>query len=97
MPAKDRAGTVHVGYVGSLNKRSIFNKRPKTNSDKAEYLYFDHNDEEMQLGFQFILTGILSVYYDKSRNNISRPGFTVFPSRRACKKKLGEIGVKGLR
>ena len=86
-----------VGYIGSLNKRSIFKKRPKTNSDKAEYLYFDHNDEEMQLGFQFILTGILSVYYDKSRNNISRPGFTVFPSRRACNKKIGEIGVKGLR
>lgn len=86
-----------VGYIGSLNKWSIFKKRPKPHSDKAEYLYFDHNDEEMHLGFQFILTGILSVYYDKSRNNISRPGFTAFPSRRACNKKLGEISVKGLR
>lgn len=86
-----------VGYIGSLNKWSIFKKRPKEKINKAEYLYFNHNEEEMHLGFQFILTGILSVYYDHSRNNISRPGFTAFPSRRACDNKLGEILVKGLR
>lgn len=43
------------------------------------------------MGFQFLLTGILSVYYEKTRNYISRPGFTAFPSHRACDKKLGDI------
>lgn len=85
-----------IGYIGSLNKWSIFKKRPKQGK-VAEYLYFNHSEEEMHLGFQFMLTGILSVYYDKSRNNISRPGFTAFPSRRACNRKLGNIVVKDLR
>lgn len=85
-----------VGYIGSLNKWSIFKKRPKR-ENKAEYLYFNHSEEEMHLRFQFMLTGVLSVYYDKSRNNISRPGFTAFPSKRACDRNLGEIGVKNLR
>ena len=44
-----------------------------------------------------MLTGILSVYYDESRNNISRPGFTAFPSGRAYNRKLGNIVVKDLR
>ena len=85
-----------IGYIGSLDKWSIFKKRPR-NGHSAEYLYFNHNEEEMHLGFQFMLTGILSVYYDKSRNNISRPGFTAFPSRRVCNRKLGDIVVKDLR
>lgn len=85
-----------VGYIGSLNKWSIFKKRPKSRN-KAEYLYFNHREEEMHLGFQFMLTGILSVYYDKSRNTISRPGFTAFPSKRSCDKWLGKIRVKDLR
>ena len=49
------------------------------------------------MGFQFLLTGILSVYYDKTRNYISRPGFTAFPSHRACDKKLGDIEVRAIR
>ena len=85
-----------IGYISSLDKWSIFKKRPQK-EHSAEYLYFNHNEEEIHLGFQFMLTGILSVYYDKSRNNISRPGFTAFPSRRACDRKLGDIVVRGLR
>ena len=85
-----------IGYIGSLNKWSIFKKRPRK-EDNAEYLFFNHSEEEMHLGFQFLITGILSVYYDESRNDISRPGFTAFPSRRACNKKLGDIKVAKLR
>lgn len=85
-----------IGYIGSLSEWSIFKKRPKT-GNIAEYLYFNHNEEELHMGLQFVLTGILSVYYDSSRNFVSRPGFTAFPSRRACDKKLGEINVKKLR
>ena len=62
-----------IGYIGSLNKWSIFKKRPRK-EDNAEYLFFNHSEEEMHLGFQFLITGILSVYYDESRNDISRPG-----------------------
>ena len=85
-----------IGYIGALSKWSIFKKRPKTGI-KAEYIFFDYTDEEQHIGFQFILTGLLSVYYDETRNFISRPGFTAFPSRRNCNKKLGEIKTKGIR
>lgn len=85
-----------IGYIGSLNKWSIFKKRPRK-EDKAEYLYFNHSEDEKHLGFQFLITGILSVYYDESRNDVSRPGFTAFPSRRVCNKKLGDIEVSMLR
>ncbi len=85
-----------VGYVGSFNKWSIFKRRPK-DGKTAEYIYFNHNAEEMHMGFQFLLTGILSVYYDKTRNFIARPGFTAFPSQRSCDKKLGDIEVQLMR
>ena len=75
-----------IGYIGALSKWSIFKKRPKTGA-KAEYIFFDHTDEEQHIGFQFLLTGLLSVYYDETRNFISRPGFTAFPSYRNCNKK----------
>lgn len=85
-----------IGYIGALSKWSIFKKRPKTGA-KAEYIFFRHTDEEQHIGFQFILTGLLSVYYDETRNFISRPGFTAFPSYRNCNKKLGVIKTKGIR
>ncbi len=85
-----------IGYIGSLNKWSIFKRRP-SDGEIGEYLFFSHGEEENHMGFQFILTGILSVYYDKTRNNISRPGFTAFPSYRTCDKKLGQIEVRTMR
>ena len=85
-----------VGYIGALSKWSIFKRRPKAGT-KGEYIFFDHTDEELYMGFQFILTGLLSVYYDETRSFISRPGFTAFPSHRGCNKKLGEIATKGIR
>lgn len=85
-----------IGYIGSLNKWSIFKRRPD-DKPESQFLYFSHNEEEVHLGFQFLLTGILSVYYDKTRNNVSRPGFTAFPSNRDCDKNLGKIVVKAIR
>ena len=83
-----------VGAIICFSKWSIFKKRPKDFS-KAEYLYFKHNSsEEIHLGFQFLLTGILSVYYDNSRNGVSSPGFTAFPSGKDSDEILGEIEVK---
>lgn len=40
---------------------------------------------------------VLSVYYDETRNYISRPGFTSFTSNRKYDKCLGEIETKGIR
>lgn len=79
-----------IGYIGSLDSWSIFKRRPK-NKDIAEYIYFEHDDGEEHIGLQFLLTGILSVFYDQTRNFINRPGFTAFPSGRDHDKLLGTI------
>jgi hypothetical protein len=85
-----------IGYIGSLGEWSIFKTRPRKNKNYAKYLYFQHTDEETHLGLQFILTGILSVFYDPTRNSVSRPGFTAFLERKGDKV-LGNIEVSGLR
>jgi hypothetical protein len=87
-----------VGYIGALDDWSIFKRRPEGEKVKsADYIYFKHNDTETHLGLQYILTGILSVYYDQTRNNTNRPGFTGFPSGRDRDKLVGKINVKGIR
>lgn len=82
-----------VGYIGSFKHWGIFKTRPTLKkSTCAKYVMFKHNEKtENHLGLQFLLTGILSVYYDSSRTNVSRPGFTSFPSKRPHDRILGEI------
>ena len=60
------------------------------------YIYFEHKRDELHLGFQYLLTGLLSVYYDSTRNLISRPSFTGFESNRDADETLGYIDVNGL-
>ncbi|RCW29649.1 DUF6602 domain-containing protein [Marinilabilia salmonicolor] len=86
-----------LGYIGSLDEWSIFKRRPNKTSKEADYIYFNHKDYESHLGLQYLLTGILSVFYDSSRNNVNRPGFTAFPSGRDADKFLGKIEILGLR
>lgn len=86
-----------VGFVGALNEWSIFKRRPAKNLKDAEYVGFKHQAGESHLGLQFLLTGILSVYYDPTRKNMRRPGFTAFPSGRAHDKSLGKIPCSRLR
>lgn len=87
-----------IGLVTALSKWSVFKRRPnKKNQTMATIIGFKHKDDEVHLGFQFILTGILSVFYDQTRRNLRRPGFTAFPSHRAHDVKLGDIIVSGLR
>lgn len=85
-----------IGYIGAFNHWSIFKARPeKKDPCKARYILLEHQpEEENHLGLQFLLTGILSVYYDKSRTNLARPGFTAFPSGRNHDKQLGCIYAK---
>ena len=86
-----------IGLITNLEKWSIFKCRPKKNNSNARYIYFEHKDGEEHLGLQFLLTGILSVYYDPSRNNRTRPGFTAFPSGRSQDSTLGVIKFSKLR
>ena len=86
-----------VGFVGALDEWSIFKRRPTTNPTSAEYVGFKHQNGESHLGLQFLITGILSVYYDKSRKDMRRPGFTAFPSGRPHDRNLGTIPCSGLR
>ncbi|EIH0676098.1 hypothetical protein V3505_000246 [Klebsiella pneumoniae] len=87
-----------IGYIGSLSEWSLFKRRPSgKNVTKAEFISLVHAEGESHLGLQFILTGILSVFYDESRRNIRRPGFTAFPSGRDIEKYLGKIGCNGER
>ena len=85
-----------VGYIGAFKQWSIFKASPSKKSPKeAKYVMFKHDKEsENHLGIQFLLTGILSVYYDKSRSAITRPGFTSFPSNRPQDRELGVIVSK---
>lgn len=84
-----------LGYIGSMNEWSIFKRRPiKSNPCKADYILIEHKNNEEHFGLQFLLTGILSVYYDKTRNSTSRPGFTAFPSGRGHDTHLGSIIAK---
>lgn len=82
-----------VGYIGSFKHWGIFKASPKVDKPaNATYLVFKHEEKtENHLGLQFLLTGILSVYYDSSRTKVCRPGFTSFPTNRPHDIVLGEI------
>jgi hypothetical protein len=86
-----------VGYIGSLNNWSIFKTRPKNKPKEADFIHFNHSDFESHLGLQFLLNGILSVFYDETRSNVNRPGFTAFPSHRDADKEIGTIEISGMR
>lgn len=87
-----------IGYIGVLKKGSIFKKRPSPadTPKNATYVWLEHGKDELYLGLQFLLTGILSVYYDPTRSTNRRPGFTGFESGRGHEKELGKLDVIGL-
>ncbi len=86
-----------IGLISNLEGWSIFKRRPSETSPNAKYISMIHKKGEEHFGLQFLLTGILSVYYDPSRNVRERPGFTAFPSGRKHDVELGEIELNRLR
>jgi len=86
-----------IGVITNIEGWSIFKRRPNAEYTQAEYVYIEHHEGEEHFGLQFLLTGILSVYYDPTRNSKERPGFTSFPSGRPHDADLGSIGICGLR
>lgn len=88
-----------VGFVGAINCGSVFKKRPKSESslEKAEFIGHIYRDNEKHFALQFLITGILSVFYDPTRNDLRRPGFTGFEPGRKHDFTLGSVHVSGLR
>lgn len=84
-----------VGLICAFDQWSIFRGSPSKAREMAKYTSFTHENKKEHLGLQFLLTGIFSVFYDESRKNIGRPGFTAFPND-AFKSRLGEIECRGI-
>ncbi|MCO6185561.1 DUF6602 domain-containing protein [Rhizobium sp. L1K21] len=88
-----------VGFIGDLSAWHVFKTRPPLNltpkNSFAKYMYVELNDSELHQGFQFILSGILSVYYDKTRGGVKRPGYTAFAPKPATE--IGKIYFSSLR
>jgi hypothetical protein len=88
-----------VGFIGDLSGWYVFKERPPKqptqDNSVAKYLYLSLKQDELHHCFQFLLTGILSVYYDGTRRAVKRPGYTAFPAMRAVP--LGDIRFEGLR
>lgn len=88
-----------VGLIGTVEGVSVFKKRPVPAAapTTAEYLWIEHRQGEDHWTLQLLLTGILSVYYDPTRNRHRRPGFSGFEPGRAHDGVLGTVDVSGLR
>lgn len=87
-----------IGYAGVLSEWCVFKKSPKNNEEAsfAQFISFELGKEAPHMGLQFLLNGIMSVFYDESRSEIKRPGFTAFPKCSKVKD-LGKIEVSGIR
>ncbi|MEZ5766792.1 MAG: DUF6602 domain-containing protein [Paracoccaceae bacterium] len=88
-----------VGFIGDLSGWYVFKARPPENptptNSMAEFLYLSLKESELHHSFQFLISGILSVYYDETWRNTKRPGYTAFPAMPA--QKLGKIPFERLR
>lgn len=73
-------------FIGNLSEWTIHKchkpkkeQRDKRNNELAEYQMYIHRDKEEHLGLQFLLKGILDVYYSVEKNHGKQPGFFSFP------------------
>lgn len=70
-----------VGYIGVLDSWSLIKQKPTgklgVSEVSANYVGFVHRENESHLGLQYLLSGILSVYYDETRSTVRRPGFKI--------------------
>lgn len=80
------------GYIGALDEWTI-HKEHRKKARRADYLLYVHGEEEKHLGIQFLLKGILDVYYSEERGNGREPGIFSLSSRQ-CDEKYQEILYK---
>ena len=88
-----------VGFIGDLSGWYILkvrpSKKPSIKQSVANYRYLLLKEDSLNNSFQFLISGILSVYYDQTRRNVKRPGYTAFPQKTAHD--LGKIPYDELR
>lgn len=65
---------------GALKSWSI-DKICRREKMRADYLLYVHKDGEEYLGIQFLLKGILDIYYGEGRGRRKELGMFLFPSR----------------
>lgn len=87
-----------IGLICNFSEWTIFKSRPTPDKatgliSSAKYMYKSTTNDS-HFGFQFLISGILSVYYD--RNKGARPGYTAF-SKSNTTKLAGNIVCSGLR
>ncbi len=85
-------------FIGNLSEWTIHKchkpgkgTRDKRNNERAEFQMYIHRDKEEHLGLQFLLKGILDVYYSRERNHGKQPGFFSFPKGKQYDWKSKEI------
>lgn len=66
------------GFIGALEGWTI-HRRHRKDQKEAEYQLFVHEEGEEHLGLQYLLKGILDVYYSEDRKHGCQPGFISFP------------------
>ena len=88
-----------IGFLGVILRGSAFKTRPKPelSPKSAKFVWHSYDEDKRHLALQFLITGISSVYYDPSRSELRRPGFTGFESGRPHDKTLGHVSVSGIR
>ncbi len=69
------------GFIGSLDKWTI-HKVHKKSKHLAEYQLYMHKEDEKHLGLQYLLKGILDIYYSTDRNHGKQPGYISFTKSR---------------
>lgn len=85
-------------FIGNLSEWTIHKchksgtgPRDRRENERAEYQMYIHRDKEEHLGLQFLLKGILDVYYSAERNHGKQPGFFSFPEGKQYDWKSKEI------
>lgn len=78
------------GFVGNLQKWTI-HKVNKGTKQCAEFQVYVHDDGEEHLGLQFLIKGILDVYYSEGRNHGQQPGYISFPSGKQYEGRVLEV------
>ncbi len=85
-------------FIGNLSEWTIHKchkpgegQRDKRSNERAEYQMYVHQNNEEHLGLQFLLKGILDVYYSAERNHGKQPGFFSFPEGKQYDWKSEEI------
>ncbi|MCM1156519.1 MAG: hypothetical protein NC314_06305 [Roseburia sp.] len=85
-------------FIGNLSEWTIhkchklgIGARDRRDNERAEYQMYIHQNDEEHLGLQFLLKGILDVYYSTGRNHGKQPGFFSFPEGKQYDWKSKEI------